>query len=69
MSDWSHISPGDLDPNLQGLNRYMVDLPYHWDGCDSILSLPVVVAHSGPGKCALLAGDTHDDEFEGQIAG
>ena len=68
MFQWMRTSPDDLDLNRTGLNRYLIDLPYHWNGTDSILPFPVVIAHAGAGRCALLVGGTHGDEFEGQLA-
>lgn len=55
------ISPQQLDLAVTGKQHLDVHLA-------NDLSLPLTIVHRGQGPAVLVAGGTHGDEFEGQIA-
>lgn len=59
------VTAAGIDLETDGFRAYRVRLP---DGRGSGLDLPVVVIRNGSGPAVLVAGGTHGDEFEGQIA-
>jgi predicted deacylase len=59
------VTAAGIDLETDGFRAYRVRLP---DGRGSHLDLPVIVIRNGSGPSVLLAGGTHGDEFEGQIA-
>src|SRR4029077_15608578 len=62
---WVSATPSDIDLTTDGLRLYRVNLPSE---VNRTTTLFVVVIRNGPGPAVLVAGGTHGDEFEGQIA-
>lgn len=66
--NWREAMPAALDFESDGARGYWVRLDYAQDGKAQSLSWPLVVCRRGAGPSVLIAGGTHGDEFEGQIA-
>lgn len=62
---WANIPAAGIDLQTDGFRAYRVRLP---NGRGRHLDLPVVVLRNGAGPAVLVAGGTHGDEFEGQVA-
>ena len=60
---WRSLSRREIDLGVSGKQCIQLRL-----GRDAGLMLPVVVVRNGRGPTVLIAGGTHGDEFEGQIA-
>ena len=65
---WSTSAPDAIDLAVPGKRCFHVRLTYRQDGRDEELLLPLVIVSNGRGPTVLVAGGTHGDEFEGQIA-
>ena len=62
------VTPDQLDLESKGRRAYRVALPYGRGPDGQPLLLPLVVIRNGVGPSVLVAGGTHGDEFEGQVA-
>jgi N2-acetyl-L-2,4-diaminobutanoate deacetylase len=65
---WSTSAPDAIDLAAPGKRCFHVRLTYRQDGRAEEFLLPLVIVRNGPGPTVLIAGGTHGDEFEGQIA-
>jgi len=61
---WRSLSPHEIDLAASGKQCLLVRLPTS----KGELTLPLVIVRNGRGPTVLVAGGTHGDEFEGQIA-
>jgi len=63
MNMWRSLSPSEIYLGVPGKHCLHARL-----GREGELMLPLVIVRNGPGPTVLVAGGTHGDEFEGQIA-